>query len=192
MWNIELIKPYANNPRANDHAVDAVDAVVASIREFGFRQPIVVDRHGVIIVGHTRWKAALKLGLKKVPVHVATDLSPKQIKAYRLADNKTAELADWDHDKLVQELVELEKLGFDFEPVGFTADELQDLLGTAPVAGRTDPDPNRPTRRLRSQETSVCWASIACCAATRATPPMWAGCSTAYPYTWSTRTRRTT
>ena len=81
---ITTIRPYDRNPRRNDQAVDAV---AASIREFGFRQPIVVDEEGVIIVGHTRYKAALKLGLDKVPVHVATGLTPAQIKAYRLADN---------------------------------------------------------------------------------------------------------
>ena len=89
------IRPYENNPRLND---DAVDAVAKSIQEFGFRQPIVVDTEGVIICGHTRYKAAKKLGLEKVPVHVATDLSPEQIKAYRIADNKSAELSDWDYD----------------------------------------------------------------------------------------------
>ena len=76
------VLPYPNNPRVND---DAVDAVAASIREFGFRQPIVVDAGGVIICGHTRFKAAQKLGLDKVPVHVATDLSPDQVRAYRSA-----------------------------------------------------------------------------------------------------------
>ena len=81
-------KPYPNNPRVND------DAVAASIREFGFRQPIVVDADGVIICGHTRWKVAQKLGLEKVPVHVAKDLSPEQIKAHRIADNQTASLAE--------------------------------------------------------------------------------------------------
>ena len=77
---IDDIRPYEGNPRVND---PAVDAVAASLREFGFRQPIVVDQAGVIIVGHTRWKAAKKLGLAKVPVHVAKDLSPEQAKAYR-------------------------------------------------------------------------------------------------------------
>lgn len=91
-WKIDRVKPYENNPRIND---DAVDAVAASIREFGFRQPIVVDTEGVMIVGHTRYKAAQKLGLEKVPVHVAKDLTPEQIRAYRIADNKTAELAEW-------------------------------------------------------------------------------------------------
>lgn len=85
------IKPYENNPRINGQAVDAV---ATSIREFGFRQPMVVDENSVIIVGHTRWKAAQKLGLEKVPVHVAKDLTPAQIKAYRIADNKLAELAE--------------------------------------------------------------------------------------------------
>ena len=81
---IDQVKPYPGNPRQND---EAVDAVAASLKEFGFRQPIVVDADGVIIVGHTRYKAAQKLGLKQVPVHVATDLTPAQVKAYRIADN---------------------------------------------------------------------------------------------------------
>jgi site-specific DNA-methyltransferase (adenine-specific) len=84
------IKPYDRNPRLNDAGVDAV---AASIREFGFRQPIVVDEQDTIIVGHTRYKAALKLGLQTGPVHVAAGLSPAQAKAYRLADNQTATLS---------------------------------------------------------------------------------------------------
>src|SRR5262249_54137223 len=87
MRPLTSIRPYENNPRVND---PAVDAVAASLREFGFRQPIVVDEHDVIIVGHTRYKAALKLGLEAVPVHVAVGLTPAQAKAYRLADNQTA------------------------------------------------------------------------------------------------------
>ena len=98
---ISSIRPYENNPRLNDAAVDAVGA---SIKEFGFRQPIVVDDAGVIIVGHTRYKAALKLGMTEVPVHVAVCLSPAQAKAYRIADNQTATIATWDDDKLYQEL----------------------------------------------------------------------------------------
>jgi len=92
-WKLSDIKPYPGNPRQNDAAVDAV---AASIKEFGFRQPIVVDPEGVIVVGHTRYKAALKLGLETVPVHVARGLTPIQIKAYRIADNKTSDLATWD------------------------------------------------------------------------------------------------
>src|SRR5690242_8651838 len=95
MRSIDSIKPYPGNPRHNDAAVDAV---AASIREFGFRQPIVVDEEGVIVVGHTRFKAALKHGMTQVPVHVATGLTEAQLKAYRLADNQTARLSEWDDD----------------------------------------------------------------------------------------------
>jgi len=88
--SISSIRPYENNPRIN---ASAVDAVAASIKEFGFQQPIVVDEEGVIIVGHTRYKAAIKLGLTEVPVKVAIGLSPTQAKAYRIADNATASIA---------------------------------------------------------------------------------------------------
>ena len=131
------IRPYQNNPRLND---DAVDAVAASIREFGFRQPIVVDTEGVIIVGHTRYKAALKLGLEKVPVHVAKDLSAEQIKAYRIADNKTAELAEWNYELLPIEIGELQACNFDLGLLGFDRDELAQLLDPGVTEGLTDPD----------------------------------------------------
>lgn len=109
--------PYANNPRLNDNAVDAV---AASIKEFGFKVPIVVDRENVIINGHTRLKAAHKMGLKQVPCIVADDLTPEQVKAFRLADNKTSELAEWDMDKLDIELgeipdIDMSAFGFDIE-----------------------------------------------------------------------------
>src|SRR5579872_6581542 len=110
MRPIDSIRPYENNPRLNDAAVDAV---AASIREYGFRQPIVVDEQGVIIVGHTRYKAALKLGLAEVPVHVAVGLTAAQAKAYRLADNQTATLSQWDDDKLPLELAQLQGMDFD-------------------------------------------------------------------------------
>lgn len=131
------IKPYASNPRLNDAAVDAV---AASLREFGFRQPIVVDADGVIICGHTRFKAAQKLGLEMVPVHVATDLTPAQIKAYRIADNKTSDLSDWDFDVLPTELLELQTLDFDLGLLGFEPDELERLLNPQGAEGLTDPD----------------------------------------------------
>lgn len=113
--SIDEIKPYENNPRDND---DAVNAVANSIKEFGWQQPIVVDIGGVIIAGHTRYKAAKKLGLKTVPVVVAKDLTEEQVKAYRLADNKSGELADWDFGKLNTELqviddLDMTKFGFD-------------------------------------------------------------------------------
>jgi site-specific DNA-methyltransferase (adenine-specific) len=109
------IYPYKNNPRNND---GAVDAVAASIKEFGFKVPIVVDSRGEIIAGHTRYKASLKLGLDKVPCIIADDLSPEQIKAFRLADNKVGELAEWDFDLLKGELdgiLDIDMSGFGFE-----------------------------------------------------------------------------
>jgi DNA modification methylase len=133
--DIGSIKPYEQNPRLNDQAVEAV---AASLKEFGFRQPIVIDGAGVIICGHTRWKAAQKLGLAKVPVHVATDLSPEQVKAYRLADNKTAELAEWNMELLPIEIKDLQAMNFDLSLLGFSEDELAPLLAPAGTVGLTD------------------------------------------------------
>ena len=113
MFTDELI-PYNNNPRVND---GAVDAVAKSIEEFGFRNPIIVDKNNVIIAGHTRLKASQKLGLKKVPVIIADDLTDEQANALRLVDNKTNELADWDFDKLKEELdaitIDMSQFGFE-------------------------------------------------------------------------------
>ena len=137
MRSITSIRPYENNPRLNDAAVDAV---AASIKEFGFRQPIVVDEDGVIIVGHTRFKAALKLGLENVPVHVTHGLTPAQAKAYRLADNQTAALACFDEDRLVHELVALQGMDIDLHLTGFGDEELLRLLNADRDAGLVDPD----------------------------------------------------
>jgi len=137
LWNINDVKPYDKNPRKNDAAVDAV---AKSIKEFGFRQPIVVDRDGVIVVGHARYKAALKLGLESVPVHVASELTPAQAKAYRLADNKTSELSSWDLELLPAELAGLQEMQFDLDLLGFDPDELTDLLGDSIGEGLVDPD----------------------------------------------------
>ncbi|MCG3128276.1 MAG: hypothetical protein CHACPFDD_03154 [Phycisphaerae bacterium] len=131
------IKPYEKNPRVNDAAVDAV---AESIRRFGFRQPIVVDEAGVIVCGHTRWKAAQKLGLATVPVHVARDLTAEQIRAYRIADNKTAELAEWNLELLPLEMAELQGAGIDWSLLGFDQDELAKLLDPGVKHGLTDPD----------------------------------------------------
>lgn len=137
--NITEITPYENNPRINE---GAVEAVAESIRRFGFRQPIVVDEDGVIICGHTRHKAAQLLELAHVPVHVATDLSPEQIRAYRIADNKTGELASWDMDLLPIEIAELQESGIDWSLLGFDSDDLARLMaGDEGVSeGLTDPD----------------------------------------------------
>jgi DNA modification methylase len=137
MWPIDRPKPYEKNPRINDQAVDVV---APSIQEFGFRQPIVVDQAGVIIVGHTRLKAAQKLGLKKVPVHVATGLTPAQIRAYRIADNQTATIADWNPELLGLEIGDLKALDYDLDLLGFGADELATLLNPNVVDGLCDPD----------------------------------------------------
>ena len=115
--SIQDVKPYANNPRDND---GGVDAVANSINEFGWQQPIVVDKDNVIIVGHTRYKAAKKLGMDKVPVVVADSLSPEQVKAYRLADNKTGELTDWDMGLLDDELADIADI--DMSDFGFDLD----------------------------------------------------------------------
>jgi len=101
MMKLSAITPYLNNPRKND---DAIDKVVESIKKLGFNQPIVVDRKKVIIVGHTRWKAALKMNLKSVPVLVARGLTKKQAQEYRIADNRTSEMSEWDFQKLNQEI----------------------------------------------------------------------------------------
>ena len=137
LWNLSRITPYERNPRINE---DAVDAVARSLQEFGFRQPIVVDPDGVIICGHTRFKAAQKLGLAKVPVHVAKDLTAEQIKAYRIADNQTASLAEWDYDLLPLELAELDQSNFDLGLLGFDEDELAKLLNPNGKEGLCDPD----------------------------------------------------
>lgn len=137
MRPLSRIKPYDNNPRINDAAVDAV---AASMREYGVRQPLVVDEADVLIVGHTRYKAAQKLGLELVPVHVAVGLTPAQAKAYRIADNQTATLSQWDDDKLPLELAALQEMDFDLALTGFDADELTRLLDGGPTGGLTDPD----------------------------------------------------
>ena len=114
MEKVGKIKPYPNNPRVN---AAAVDVVANSIKAFGFRQPLVVDAKRTIIVGHTRWLAARKLGMKEVPVHVAR-MSEKKARAYRLADNKTGEVAEWDTGLLSDELEWLRD-DFDFGDFGF-------------------------------------------------------------------------
>ena len=119
MMKIEDIYPYENNPRRN---AKAVDAVANSINEFGFKNPIIVDKNNVIISGHTRRLAALQLGLKEVPVIIGDDLTDVQVKAFSLADNRVAELAVWDEDLLKQEMakaidIDLSDYGFDPEVI---------------------------------------------------------------------------
>ena len=146
VWAIDRPKPYPGNPRKNDAAVDMV---AKSIADFGFRVPIVVDRDGVIICGHTRLKAAQKLGLSEVPVHVALELTPAQALALRIADNKSHELAQWDESLLATELANLRALDVDVHGLGFTDDEVAALLAPPVTEGKTDadevPEPPAPT-----------------------------------------------
>lgn len=115
---IDDVIPYENNPRKND---EAVDYVAKSIKEFGFKVPIIIDKDNVIVTGHTRLKAAKQLGLKEVPTIMADDLTEEQIKAFRLADNKVSEFATWDFDKLDLELDDI--LNLDMEDFGFIKSE---------------------------------------------------------------------
>jgi len=148
---INKIIPYANNPRHNDQAVSAV---AASIKEFGFRQPIVTDETMTILVGHTRLKAAQNLGLSVVPVHIAEGLTDTQKKAYRIADNRLNELAEWDNELLSLELEALTEADFDIGLLGFSDEELDELLDSgADTEGNTDPDdvpevPENPVTEL--------------------------------------------
>ena len=127
--NIEIdkVKPYQNNPRHND---EAVGQVARSIEEFGFKVPLVIDKNNVIVTGHTRWKAAKKLGLEKVPCIRADDLTDDQVRAFRIADNKVGEIATWDLDKLEIELGDIEldmgAFGLDFEFNELSDDEEED------------------------------------------------------------------
>lgn len=134
---ITSITPYENNPRKND---PAVAATAASLREFGFRKPIVIDGKNVIVCGHTCYRAALQLELKKVPVHVASDLTPDQIRAYRIADNRTAELAEWDFGLLKLEIEALKDADYDCDLLAFSQDELNSILNPDVGLGLTDPD----------------------------------------------------
>ena len=136
------IKPYEKNPRKNDNAVDAV---ASSISQFGFKNPIVIDGNNVIICGHTRYKAAQKLGLNTVPCVVASDLTDEQIKAYRLADNKVAELAEWDIDLLGEELdgifdIDMSDFGFDLSEEEEETEVIEDEIPqeVEPVAKQGD------------------------------------------------------
>lgn len=121
MMKLADLKPYEKNPRKNE---EAVKYVVESIKEFGFKVPIVIDKDNVIVAGHTRYKGAKKLDLKEVPCIIADDLTDEQIKAFRLADNKVAEKAEWDFELLNSELEDL----FDFDMVALGFNAVDDLV----------------------------------------------------------------
>lgn len=125
--DIDKVIPYARNPRRNDLAVDKV---AASLKEFGWKQPIVVDDEMVIIVGHTRYAAARKLDLTEVPVLVAKDLTPQQVKAYRIADNQVATYSEFDDDLLILELLDLQAAEYDVTQTGFDSKDIAEMLAT--------------------------------------------------------------
>ena len=120
----EDLIPYVNNPRNNENAVDKV---ASSIAEFGFKSPIIIDKNNVIINGHTRLLASKKLGLKEVPVIKADDLTEAQVKAFRIADNKTSEYSKWDNELLKLEIDTLKDLDFDLELTGLKEYEIDSL-----------------------------------------------------------------
>lgn len=124
LTDIKDIKPYDDNPRNN---AEAVDKVAQSIKDFGFRVPIVVDENMIVLAGHTRLKAAEIIGLKKVPIHQAIDLSDAQKKAFRIADNKIGEFADWDKDLLSKEFQALAEMDFDLTSTAFDYDSIEKI-----------------------------------------------------------------
>jgi DNA modification methylase len=136
-WPIDRPKPYPRNARKITEA--AIEKVAASLREFGWRQPIVVDVEDVIIAGHARLLAAKKLRLVEVPVHVATELTPEQVRQYRLMDNRSHDETAWDYEMLTAELFDLKGLNLDLSLTGFDEDELSQFL-VDKTAGLTDED----------------------------------------------------
>lgn len=141
---LDLI-PYENNPRVNDYAVKRV---LESIKEFGFRNPILVDPEMVIIAGHTRREASILAGLEEVPYIVAEDLTPEQAKAYRIADNKLAELSTWDEDMLKEELWSLQEADFSLEVMGFTEIDLIKLFEEVEVKPEKEKAPREEKTTL--------------------------------------------
>ncbi len=137
-WPVGKLIPYARNARTIPPA--AIDKVAASIKEFGWQQPIVVDTAGIIVAGHVRLLAAKQLGLEQVPVHVATDLTPGQIKAFRLMDNRSHEESSWDMELLGPEIAELQALNVDVALAGFDAGEIAQFLDSAGSSDGKPPD----------------------------------------------------
>ena len=124
--DISSIKPYENNPRKLSEK--AIEKVALSLKEYGFRQPIVVDKDNIIVAGHTRFRASKKLGLTQVPVSIIDNLTPEQINAYRIADNRVSEDNQWDFPLLNLEIEDLKKDKFDLPILGFTEEELKKFM----------------------------------------------------------------
>lgn len=144
-WAIDRLIPYARNARTIPQV--AVDKVAASIKEFGWQQPIVVDAERIVVAGHVRLLAAKQLGLEKVPVLVASELTPGQIKAFRLMDNRSHQESGWDLSLLGPELVELQGLNVDAGLAGFDATEIAKFLGS--------PSDEKPPDEFKQYDESI-------------------------------------
>jgi hypothetical protein len=153
MTRIEEIFPYENNPRLN---AKAISKVAASIKEFGFLQPIVTDAKGVIIVGHTRFEGAKQLGMAEVPVHIAVGLTEDQVRAYRINDNRSGEVATWDEEFLKLELSELKGENFNVQLTGYALQDIDLILADVeaqPSYADSDSAVGSPHREARQQDS---------------------------------------
>ena len=147
-WPIDKFIQFARNPRKNDHAVDKI---AAAIKEFGFRVPIIAKSDGLIVDGHLRFKAAKKLGLKTVPVMLADDMTDHQIKAFRITVNNMSNLATWDFDMLSVEVDELNECKYDVSVIGFTNQELAELIGSP-----NEIDVNEDEKLISDKKSCTC------------------------------------
>jgi len=176
---VDVLIPYCRNARTHSEA--QVAQIAASIVEFGWTNPVLVDGDNGVVAGHGRLLAARKLGLANVPVIELAHLSPTQKRAYILADNRIAENAGWDADLLRLELEELQATDFDLALTGFDADELLDIMAgeETTTEGNTDEDaaPRCQSRRCPSRVMSGSWASTGCCVAIRPMPRATTRCS---------------
>lgn len=157
-WPISRPLPYARNARKIPQT--AIDKVAASLKEFGWRQPIVVDEEGVIVVGHTRLLAAKRLEMTEVPIHVATGLSPAQVKAYRLMDNRSHDEAKWDPSLIGPELLDIKGFNLDLSLTGFDVHEISDFLTSSNGSNCSTSDASEQgdrTTTVKMTEAQVFW-----------------------------------
>jgi ParB-like chromosome segregation protein Spo0J len=175
-WPIERLIPYANNARTHTEADLA--KIAASIAKWGWTMPVLADEDGVLIAGHLRISAAVRLGFDSVPVVIARGWSEEEKRAYRVADNELAARANWDDDLLHTELQELDFAGFDLDLIGFDPDRLAAILAGLGSSGLTDPDsvPKSPLSRSRAAAICGSWGITGWAAATAPIPRMWRKC----------------
>ena len=153
MWDIDRPKDYPKNPRKS--TAQAIAKVGSSIKTFGWRQPVVVDKNDVIIIGHLRRAAGKSVGETQCPVHVADNLSPEKCRALRLADNRVARESDWNIDLLTAEFADLKAMDFDLGQTGFDLAEIDRLL--EPAEGLTDPDEAPPMPEIATTRPGDLW-----------------------------------